>query len=239
MDKRSGMMAIAVALVCTAGVANAQDYKVAGQSDQILLAQNTSTQSADKVAVTGISTPVAYWGYGGKFSGGYIGVQGLAQVAGGGSRYGGWFNASGGTNNYAVYGYAPGTTDYAGYFVGNVYVSGTFTNPSDMRLKLNIRDMPSALSLVLQLRPRLYQFRTAEFPQLSLPEGEQMGLVAQEVQGLFPQLVKEVTTPEGRDRSPGMKILSVDYSKLIPVLVKAIQEQQAEIDELKALIGKK
>jgi hypothetical protein len=64
--------------------------------------------------------------YGGLFRGGYVGVQGEATIAGGGARYGGQFEASGGTTNYGVFSTAIGS-GYAGYFVGNVGVAGALS----------------------------------------------------------------------------------------------------------------
>ena len=57
---------------------------------------------------------------------------------------------------------------------------------------------------------------------------EKIGLLAQEVQKAFPELVKQAGDKEGT--------LSVNYQGMIPVLINAIKEQQKQIDELKALI---
>jgi hypothetical protein len=57
-----------------------------------------------------------------------------------------------------------------------------------------------------------------------------IGLLAQEVQTVFPELVKTANNSEGT--------LSVNYQGMIPVLLNAIKEQQAQIKELKALIKK-
>jgi hypothetical protein len=57
-----------------------------------------------------------------------------------------------------------------------------------------------------------------------------IGLLAQEVQAVFPELVKTANNSEGT--------LSVNYQGMIPVLLNAIKEQQAQIKELKALIKK-
>ena len=56
------------------------------------------------------------------------------------------------------------------------------------------------------------------------------GFLAQEVQSVFPELVKTANNSEGT--------LSVNYQGMIPVLLNAIKEQQAQIKELKALIKK-
>ncbi|HSS40090.1 MAG TPA: tail fiber domain-containing protein, partial [Polyangia bacterium] len=73
----------------------------------------------------------------------------------------------------------------------------------------------------LALRPVTYQWKDPA----KHGEGLQVGLIAQEVQKLIPELVKS----RGRDAE-----LVLNYNGLIPVLVKAVQEQQAEIDALRA-----
>ncbi len=69
----------------------------------------------------------------------------------------------------------------AGYFVGNVHVTGLLTGPSDYNLKRNITDVDNPLELLRDLRLRNYEFRTDEFPYMQLPEGSHYGLIAQEL----------------------------------------------------------
>ncbi|MAB30631.1 MAG: hypothetical protein CMP78_03475 [Formosa sp.] len=57
-----------------------------------------------------------------------------------------------------------------------------------------------------------------------------IGLLAQDVQKVLPELVKESDDKQGT--------LSVNYQGLIPVLINAIKEQQEQIDELKQLLNK-
>jgi hypothetical protein len=57
-----------------------------------------------------------------------------------------------------------------------------------------------------------------------------IGLLAQEVQKVFPELVKQANDTKGT--------LSVNYQGMVPVLLNAIKEQQAQIDILKKLIKK-
>ena len=59
---------------------------------------------------------------------------------------------------------------------------------------------------------------------------QKIGLLAQDVLAVFPELVKEANNEDGT--------LSVNYQGLIPVLINAIKEQQAEINELKKMIKK-
>lgn len=233
---RSTLLVAGLFAVALATSAGAQDFQVKGTSNVILHSQNIDTITSDKIAVHGQSLPQAYWGVGAQFEGGYTGVRGYATMTGAGSRFAGYFYASGGDNNYGLYSSAyGGTTQYAGYFNGNVHINGTLTQTSDARLKKEIADLPNALGQVMSLRPRTYRYRISDFPGMSLAEGKQFGLVAQEVAAVYPEIVREVVAPAEKGKT-AEKFLAVDYVKLIPVLVKAIQEQQAEIEALKAQV---
>jgi hypothetical protein len=98
-----------------------------------------------------------------------------------------------------------------------------WTAASDSRIKKNIVNSNYGLSTVLKLRPVEYNLISNDL--------KQVGFIAQEVQKLVPEVV---TGKEG-DLSKG-EILGITYSNLVPVLTKAIQEQQKQIEELKALI---
>jgi hypothetical protein len=106
---------------------------------------------------------------------------------------------------------------------GSAVFSGDVTVNSDMRLKANIISLGSTLAKLLQIDGKSYVMKTDESKQ-------KIGLLAQDVQAVYPELVKQANNEEGT--------LSVNYQGLIPVLINAIKEQQAEIDELKRLIKK-
>ena len=152
--------------------------------------------------------------------------------------------------NYGVYSQAfNGTTNYAGYFAGLLYASST-SFPSDRKFKDNLAPVENALDKVLKLNGKTYNYKTEEYKDMALPEGKQFGLVAQEVEQVFPELVKDITPPPHSDppiqgskgklateptsTEPRETFKSVNYIELIPVLVEAIKEQQKTIDELKA-----
>jgi len=106
-------------------------------------------------------------------------------------------------------------------------VTGDYMATSDLRLKTDIRVLSSVLSGLLQLTPTKYHYlhNTAEDPLT-------VGLIAQEVQEVFPDLVSE---SEG--------VLAVSYSKLGVIVIKAMQEQQeiisaqeSQIEEQRKLI---
>lgn len=96
----------------------------------------------------------------------------------------------------------------------------TSTNPSDKRLKDNILDLSYGLNEILKLRPVTYNWKND-----AIKQGKQFGFIAQEVQEVMPDLVKEFKTDEG-DR------LGLNKEGIYTTLIKAIQEQQAQIKEL-------
>ncbi|MEM1126789.1 MAG: tail fiber domain-containing protein [Bacteroidota bacterium] len=190
-----------------------------------------------------------------------IGLRGRGKNASQ-NNYGAWVNAEGGTNayglfatgnagsasgnNYAVFGQMLGTptgNDFAGYFQGDVNVTGTIfgtlNTPSDGQLKERIRDLSSeqVTALLSQLRPRSYHYRSDQ-PGMHLPQGERMGFVAQEMEELLPHLVESATQSavygeDGEVLHEAVTYKSLNYVELIPLLVAALQEQQANIDALK------
>lgn len=101
---------------------------------------------------------------------------------------------------------------------GNLTIAGTLTESSDRRLKEQIQPLgASVLGKLGEIRPVRFRFRDEQ----THPPGEQLGLIAQEVQAQFPALVNE-----------GSGYLSVSYSKFTAVLLKGMQEQQAQIGRL-------
>ncbi|MEO0778005.1 MAG: tail fiber domain-containing protein, partial [Bacteroidota bacterium] len=147
-------------------------------------------------------------------------------------------------SRYAIYAKVNSTdTDhFAGFFDGNVCINGSLNHGSDRRLKQNIRSLDNALSMVLSLAPKRYDFRDNIFG-VSLPMGEQVGLIAQEVEVILPEIVKEVrvaSSPEEGEDTSGMELLdsykTINYQSLVPVLVGAIKEQQQIIQDLEARI---
>jgi hypothetical protein len=104
---------------------------------------------------------------------------------------------------------------------GSATLSGDLTINSDARLKSNIISLGSTLAKLLLIDGKSYTMKSNE-------SKSKIGVLAQDVQKAFPELVK---TTNNKD-----KTLSVNYQGLIPVLINAIKEQQEQIDELKKLI---
>ena len=101
---------------------------------------------------------------------------------------------------------------------GSATLSGDLTINSDARLKSNIISLGSTLAKLLMIDGKSYTMKTNE-------SQSKIGLLAQDVQKAFPELVKTANDSN--------QTLSVNYQGLIPVLINAIKEQQKQIKELK------
>ena len=110
-------------------------------------------------------------------------------------------------------------------FDGNMTLAGGLTETSDRRLKTQIQPLDTGvLGPLGQIEPVRFRFKD----ERTHPSGPQLGLIAQEVQAQFPALVSEGASG----------YLSVSYSKFTAVLLKGLQEQQAEIARLEAKVNR-
>jgi len=100
-----------------------------------------------------------------------------------------------------------------------VYATTGAINTSDARKKSEIADLTYGLKEILQLRP--VSFRWKEYPE----RGKNLGLVAQEVLPVVGEIVDIGSDPD--------HTLGINYSGLVPVLIRSIQEQQQVIEEQK------
>ncbi len=174
----------------------------------------------------------------------------MGEARGGDFNFGVRGIAGQGTTNYAVFGELEDTStigshDFAGYFNGPVFATHGYTT-SDVKLKSNIQDLSSnnALALISKLNPKSYEYSTADYPSMRLPKGNQYGLIAQDVETVLPELVKEAVHPPKRDKQgkiiyPEVPFKTVNYTGFIPVLIGAVKEQQHTIDSLKDVINER
>ena len=136
-----------------------------------------------------------------------------------------WMRASGGN---VMFNAASGQHKFeiAGSQKGYINASG-FQDGSDIKLKENIQDISYGLDTVLSLKPRKFDWKDA-------PEEEKasIGFIAQEVEEIIPEIISESVSPDGDEYT----IKGMNYGALTAALVKAIQEQQTIIDDLKSRI---
>ena len=201
---------------------------------------------------------------------GVRGAGGIGGVRGDGGSYG----VFGVGSSYGIYGFSH---TWAGYFNGKVYSSGGYTT-SDQKLKQNIRDFTSAMDVINKLQPKQFEFRQdGNYKLMNLPQGSHFGLIAQDVEKLLPDLVNdtkfetamaqpqttEAALPQIQEsgktetQSEIIEFKALNYTELIPVLIKGMQELstindekatrinaqqkqinglQKQIDELKAIV---
>src|SRR5262249_22929316 len=97
-----------------------------------------------------------------------------------------------------------------------VWAANGMIQTSDARLKRGINNLSYGVRDLMRLRPVSYQWKDGSDARVHL------GLIAQEVDQVIPEVVEQGTDPNST--------LGMNYPALVPVLIKAIQEQQASLD---------
>jgi hypothetical protein len=127
-------------------------------------------------------------------------------------------------NNTSAYHYIAATGGADRFYL---YGNGTYTTVSDRRLKKDITKVTeNYLDKVLRLNIVKYHWN-----EQSETDALEFGMIAQEVEELIPSIVQE-----GREDENGNKYKGIQSSVLPYILIKAIQEQQTQIESLKAEI---
>jgi hypothetical protein len=108
-----------------------------------------------------------------------------------------------------------------------VWGAGDYVNGSDFNIKNNIEELDSSLALINTLKPVTFKYNES----YNKDENYQLGFIAQDVFQNF----ENKKYVNGIVKSDG-DLLSMSYSALIPILTKAIQEQQALIKALEQRI---
>lgn len=108
--------------------------------------------------------------------------------------------------------------------IGTIVASGSITTsaiscPSDLRYKKNIAPFEHPIEKLMQVNAVQYNWRKEAFPNMNFNDQLQTGLIAQDVEKIFPEMV--FTDDAGYK--------SIDYSRLTPVLLAAFQEQQKQL----------
>jgi hypothetical protein len=125
--------------------------------------------------------------------------------------------------------YSSTATNYRFYvgLAGTVFATNTaITAISDQRLKENIRDLDDGLNVVLALKPRKFDWKEGKGADIK----NARGFIAQEFEQVLPDMIDIWKDPAPEGEEPYKAV----NANLIPTLVKAIQEQQAIIESLKA-----
>lgn len=120
---------------------------------------------------------------------------------------------------------AIGTSNPGGY---KFYVNGTAYSTggwigSDKKFKKEIEPISGALDKLTEVNGVSYLYRQSEFEDKNFPEGRHFGVIAQDIEKVFPEVVME---GPGNDKA-------VSYTELVPVLIEAVKELKAENDDLR------
>ena len=164
-----------------------------------------------------------------------------------GMRFGG-HTSYGGCRFYADH---PFSTTSLLFSVGNgdTHVRATnniYAYTSDRRLKENFRPIENAVDKVKAIGGFIFDWRKDMMEKHDFTPDQQQddaGLIAQEVQKVMPAAIKrapfdhDLTKPN--QSKSGEDFLTVQYEKMVPLLVEAIKEQQKQIDELKEKLENK
>jgi hypothetical protein len=117
-----------------------------------------------------------------------------------------------------------------------IYNNGNIVNAnnsygaiSDVKLKENITDATPKLDKLNEVRVVNYN--------LTGQEQKQIGVIAQELEEIFPSMVEETVDRDEEGNDLGTTTKSVKYSVFVPMLIKAIQEQQAKIDDMETRLA--
>jgi hypothetical protein len=106
---------------------------------------------------------------------------------------------------------------------GVLSTSTTACNPSSLRFKDNVQDLPYGLDDVLKLKPVSFTYK----PELKVP-GNQVGFIAEDVVQVVPEVVG--LDAEGRPTN-------VDYAKVVPLLVNAIKDLASKLTDLASTVA--
>lgn len=110
------------------------------------------------------------------------------------------------------------------HVAGDVAIAGSVIAPSDRRLKTDIKSITQALSIIESLAPKSYVYRSDQMKSYGLPDQEQFGFIAQEMERVLPSIVKDkaILNEDGPDYK------GIRYEQLIPILVQAVKELHVE-----------
>jgi hypothetical protein len=103
-----------------------------------------------------------------------------------------------------------------------VYSAGGVVTTSDIRMKSNIHVLEYGIESIMKLEPVSYTWKDGT------DTNRKLGLIAQDVEEVIAEVVDKGDDPA--------QTLGINYSELVPVLIKGMQEQQKQIDELKAMV---
>ena len=221
------------------GLSGGAGYAVIGQTD---------TSSSARAAVYGNNTRTN--GGHGVIGFGYNGVVGETNYRNGYGVWGQNYNSIGDGNGIGTYGRGfVGlwgdllSGGYSAYLNGRVFTTVGYYSPSDIRLKSNIKKIDHALDKIKDLSGNYYtiKFEVKKLDihgneKIDIIERQEYGLLAQELENKFPEMLTDVTFDFTKDDATKYK--AVNYNQMIPVLLQAINELNDKISDLEKKLNK-
>lgn len=175
---------------------------------------------------------------------GGIGIDAISSGSSLNSGYAGKFTS----NNYRGIYVSGSPLWYTAYFNGDIYSTGSYLG-SDEKLKKNIKDFGNAMDIINSLKPKNYEYKNdGSYAKMNLPKGTHYGLIAQDIEKILPNLVKteafetkdagskKIISADGKvtklvkEENESIGFKAVNYTELIPVMIKAMQEQSKIIE---------
>ncbi len=225
-----------------------QSDSLSGSTQVLKVEYSGSSGNYDIRGVNSLVIPNSGFGYGGYFTGGYRGLHGFADADAYNSQAFGLSGTASGTAGmrYGVYGHSSGTAPikYGVYASGDLAYTGSLINASDLKLKQNVSGLTNALEKVKLLEPKIYNYSSdPKYAHMNLPQGTHYGLIAQELEKVFPEMVVDAVHPSAEESMGEKGGESINYKgvtlmEMIPVLIQAVKEQQQEIEDLKNEIAR-
>lgn len=204
---------------------------------------NFENAGGDGVALSGanISTANAYNAIEGVTYGTYSSVAGISITTGAGGD-----GVYGTTNDYQSIGVlgsrfnsGGANSGWGGLFLDDLGYTGGVFNASDRRLKKDINPLIGSLSIINQLEPVSYYYDIEKYPEMGLKQHKDYGFIAQDLKEIIPEIVAEKLIPingtakaelgKSKSENDGLFYM-IDYTRLIPITIQAIKEQQQIIE---------
>ena len=122
------------------------------------------------------------------------------------------------------------------YVLGGTTTTGSTITLSDESVKTNVNDIEDATSLLNQMQPKSYLMQNPENRELNFDEGTQYGFLSQEMEAVFPDIVRDIVIPEKMDSTgfiegTSIPLKGIKYQSLIPILVAGFNEQNSTITD--------
>lgn len=111
------------------------------------------------------------------------------------------------------------------YVYGDAYATGVW-NTSDRKYKQGIESISSVKNDLFKIQPSSYYYRGEEYPQRNFDNGLHFGFIAQEVEKVYPNLVRNVSGD-----------YSVNYIEFVPLLLQALKEEDQQVQSLQQKVN--